>query len=111
MHRTSVVSLIEALEAEINNGGFDQFFFNSAGDNTAQTIEALAAVGAHHTAATVRKAASRFPNGMPPTDRNARQELLERISPDSDAFEEEDEAFLEYKDDLSGLLAKHGSGA
>ena len=36
-----VTELIQALEGEVNNGGFDQFFYNSAGDNTADTILAL----------------------------------------------------------------------
>ena len=110
MSPADVSRLIAELEAEINNGGFDQFFFNSAGDNTKETIEALVAVGANHTAAIVRKAAARFPGGMPSPDRNTRQEQLERISPDNDAFEEQDDAFYEYKDDLSGLVAKHATG-
>jgi Domain of unknown function (DUF4375) len=105
-----VAELVGALEAEINNGGFDQFFFNSAGDKTAETIEALAAIGAHHTANIVRRAASRFPGGMPSPDRDKRQEDLERISPDSDAFEDEDQAFYEYKDNLSELVASHETG-
>ena len=60
MEKTKVVALIEALEAEVNNGGFDQFFFNNAGDQTAETIEALIAIGATHTASIVRAAATSF---------------------------------------------------
>jgi hypothetical protein len=44
---------------------------------------------------------------MPPADRNARQEGLEAVSPDSEAFEEEDERFYAYEDDLAGLLAAY----
>jgi len=103
-----VERLVAKLEAEVNNGGFDQFFFNSAGDDAAQTIEALEAIGAHATAAIVRRACSKFPGGMPPVDRNARQELLQDdVSPDSDAFEAQDDAFLAYEDDLSALVAAH----
>jgi hypothetical protein len=43
-------------EAELNNGGFDQFFFNSAGDYTSQTIVALERIGASSCAAIVRRA-------------------------------------------------------
>ena len=46
MNRSAVSTLIEALEAEVNNGGFDQYFYNSAGDNTAETIQALETIGA-----------------------------------------------------------------
>jgi hypothetical protein len=101
--------LVEALEAEINNGGFDQFFFNSAGDKTLETIEALTAIGAAHTAAIVRSAADKFPRGRPPQDRDARQALLEEISPDGDAFSDEDEAFLEYREDLAALVTRYAT--
>jgi len=103
-----VRELIRDLEAEINNGGFDQFFFNSSGDKTAETIAALEVIGASHTAGIVRNAAARFPGGMPPTDRDERQNLLAgSVSPDSDAFEDEDAAFLEYRDDLESLAAAY----
>lgn len=102
-----VRQLIGDLEAELSNGGFDQFFFNSAGDRTVETIAALEAIGATHTAGIVRAAAAKFPGGSPSADRATRQEQLESVSPDADAFEAEDEAFLEYRDDLESLLARY----
>lgn len=104
MEKDYVVQLVWDLEAEINNGGFDQFFFNSAGDHTGDTISALTAIGALHTSEIVLQAAAKFPNGMPPVDRDQRQDLLEKISPDAEAFESQDRAFLEYKDDLQTLV-------
>lgn len=101
----TIQDLVDGLEAEINNGGFDQFFFNSAGDYTEETIQALIKIGALHTADIVKKAAAKFPGGMPPKERDDRQELLEDISPDSDAFENFDEEFLAYEDDLASLLS------
>ncbi len=101
----TIKELIDDLEAEINNGGFEQFFFNSAGDYTEETIQALVKIGANHTADIVNKAASKFPDGMPPKDRDNRQELLEEVSPESDAFEELDEEFLAYEDDLASLAS------
>ena len=103
----TIKELIDDLEAEINNGGFDQFFFNSAGDYTEETIQALIKIGANHTAHIVKKAASKFPDGMPPKDRNTRQELIEEVSPESDAFEEFDEEFLAYVDDLASLVSRY----
>ncbi len=47
---------------------------------------------------------AKFPDGEIPSDRDQRQELLEQVSLDTDAFEEEDEAFLEYQDDLTSLI-------
>ena len=101
-------ALVEALKAEVDNGGFDQFFFNSAGDRTGETIEALSAIGAHHTASIFRRAAAKFPGGLPPEDLFTRQRLLlDRVSPDSDAFSEEDAAFLEHREDLEALLSSY----
>jgi len=34
--------------------------------------------------------------------------LSEAVSPDSDAFEQYDAAFLEYRDDLDMLAARYG---
>ena len=108
MDAAVVRALVEALEAEVNNGGFDQFFFNSAGNRTRETIDALSAIGAHHTASIVRRAAGKFPGGVPPEDRFARQRLLlERVSPDSDAFNEEDAAFFEHREDLEALVSTY----
>jgi hypothetical protein len=61
-----VADLIETLEGEVNNGGFDQFFYNSAGNNTADTILALQAIGAARTADIVKRAAAMFPGGGMP---------------------------------------------
>jgi hypothetical protein len=56
----------------------------------------------------VRRAAARFPGGMPPKDRFARQDLLlETVSPDTKAFRELDEEFYKYPDKLSALVAKY----
>ena len=89
------------LEAEVNNGGFHQYYFNSAGDLALDTAEAFDAIGARHTAQIVRGANAVFPDG-PPRDRDARQSALDGL-PD-DAFVEFDDRFLAYEEDLSSLL-------
>ncbi len=109
MNREVVEKLIDELEAEVNNGGFHQFFFNSAGDRTAETIHALNLIGATRTAAIVSQAAARFPGAMPLADRDERQGQLESISPDGDEFEDLDEAFLAYEDDLAILTGSYVS--
>ncbi len=74
--------LVEELEAEVNNGGFDQYFFNSSGENAAAVIGALDKIGATKTAGIVRAACEKFPGGMPPADWIARQAvLLDSVSP------------------------------
>jgi hypothetical protein len=109
MHKEEIVKLISDLEAEVNNGGFDQFFYNSAGDNTAETIQALETIGALRIADIVKRAGANFPGGTPPKDRNARQEALLQISPDENVFGEQDAEFYGYPDDLADLLRKYFS--
>ncbi len=104
MNRESIVELVAALEMEVNNGGLDQFFFNSAGNHTRETIAALVAIGASHTAGILKAASAKFPDGSAPEDWSRRQAQLLIVSPDSEAFEAEDAAFYEYRDDLQGLV-------
>jgi hypothetical protein len=111
MNAEEVRRLVDALEGEVNNGGFDQLFFNSAGDEVAAMIEALEMIGATKTAAIVRRACARFPAGMPPMDRAERQTLLlDTVSPDDEeAFEPDDDDFLLYEEDLAALVADFAS--
>lgn len=95
--------VIDQLEVEINNGGFDQYFYNSPGGDAHIALEALTLIGAHHTAAILKDAMARFPGGAPAIERNARQAQLAEISPESDAFASEDKAFLAYLENPSAL--------
>jgi hypothetical protein len=89
------------LEAEVNNGGFHQYFWNSSGNLAADTPAALEAIGAIRTAEIVERANGLFGAG-PPVDERLRLAALESI--DENVFESLDEEFLAYPDDLSALL-------
>jgi hypothetical protein len=104
MPGASVRELVADLEAELNNGGFHQFFFNSAGDRAAQTREALRAIGAVRTAALLERACARFPGGAPPVDGDERQVLMLTLAPRSDEFDAEDTAFYAGGEDLRALV-------
>jgi len=106
--RADVVRLVETFEGEVNNGGFDQFFYNTAGNETTESIQALETIGASKVADILKRAASRFPGGMPPKDRGERQDLLiESVSPDSTAFDDLDQEFYAGSEDLKGLLEEY----
>lgn len=109
LSKDEVVDLIDALEGEVNNGGFHQYFYNSAGDRTAETIQALEIIGAFAIADIVKRAAQKFPYGMPPTDRFERQDVLLEACPNAQAFQALDEEFYQYPDDLAALVTKHKS--
>lgn len=111
MLQQEIEQLITSLETEVNNGGFDQFFFNSASDRTAEIIEALGVIGAHKAADIVQRAAAKFPGGMPPTECATRQDVLvDEVSPEADAFKELDQEFYSNSEDLSDLQRKYAGG-
>lgn len=81
--------IVENLEGEVNNGGFDQFYFNSSGNHANETVDALKKIGAFNTAKLVKMANDEFPNGIVPKDRTKRQDVLDsirknRLKPGSD---------------------------
>lgn len=96
--------LNQNLEREINNGGFNQFFSNSSGDHSHETIASLNAVGAHKTADILQKAIDQFPGSKVPKDMDERTEIIEQIEEAADgAWSELDEQFYEYEEDLNTL--------
>ncbi|MGA3195898.1 MAG: DMP19 family protein [Terriglobales bacterium] len=109
MDKQEVTDLIDAVEGEVNNGGFHQFFYNNAGNNTMETIQALETIGATKMADIVRRAAAMFPSGMPPKDRFARQDVLMEKFPRAEDFESLNNEFFAYPEDLARLLASYKS--
>ncbi len=94
-----------SLEGEVNNGGFDQFYFNSSGDWAIETPAALDKIGAVQAAAIVRKANSVFPDGKPSNDRELRQQQLDALTDAvRDSFQQLDSDFYKYPDNLESLL-------
>ena len=92
------------LEREINNGGFNQYFYNSSSDFAHETINSLKIIGANKTANILQKAIDQFPDKTVPRNRTERQEILEKIEETvSEIFEELDEKFFVYEDDLNTL--------
>ena len=104
--RDQILITIWGLEADVNNGGFDQFYFNSYGDLALFAPVALDQIGAPAMAALVREANSYFGDDGPPRDRDLRQKrLLALTEKHDDLFGQLDERFFEYPDDIAGLLA------
>jgi Domain of unknown function (DUF4375) len=83
------------LEAEVNNGGFSQFFDNSAGDYAAETPGALRTIGAAGMADLVERAMAAFGAAGPPADREKRSEAIEALpESEKERWEELDAAFI-----------------
>jgi hypothetical protein len=103
-----VVLLIENLEREINNGGFNQFYFNSSGNYANETYESLIKIGAIQTAKIVLKANNEWPNSNVTKNWSDRQDLLLKIESKSETtWNECDQEFYEYNDDIVTLLFEY----
>jgi hypothetical protein len=61
---------------ELNNGGFDQYFFNSAGDFWRDVLVGLRIIGDKRGLASFREVLSIFPDAYPSVDRYKRQRQL-----------------------------------
>jgi len=90
------------LEAEVNNGGFSQYYWNSAGDHAEQAVTSLETIGAPKMADIVRQANAVFLDG-PPEDQERRIEFLEALEADA-TFNRLTEKFCAYPENLSQLL-------
>ena len=100
------------LEADVNNGGFDQYFFNSSGDQAFFAEIALRLIGANKMADIVSKAVAVFGPAGVPRDRKARQEMLEQLRDASaDLWDDLDRQFYAYPNDISALVERYLSGA
>jgi uncharacterized protein DUF4375 len=96
---------IWTLEADVNNGGFDQYYLNSAGDHAHDAPRALRAIGAAAMAAVVEEANAVFGDDGPPADRDARLRALDALGPDAqERWNALDDRFYEYPDNLTACL-------
>jgi Domain of unknown function (DUF4375) len=98
-----VILDIADLEAQVNNGGFDQFFYNSGSRRAVEMIAALRLVGAPKMAAIVERACRKFPSGMPSRVWRERQRQLLALNPNDDLFEKLDLSFCSYPEPLPSL--------
>jgi hypothetical protein len=100
-----VFSALWAVESEVNNGGFSQYFLNSSAESASFVVEALETIGAPKTADICKRAiAVAFPAGLPRTPEAIRavaasfpDEILEKLEP-------LDQEFLAYPHSLTDLL-------
>lgn len=90
-------------EAEVNNGGHDQFFMNSTGIVWKDALEGFVAVGAVERANILKEAAKRM-GGNPSLDRDERSDQMDKFSPD---FEDLDSKFYELKDEFEEKVNKY----
>lgn len=64
---------INWFDAEVANGGLDQFYFNDSGNYAIEMLETMKTIGAVNTARLLEKSFSIFPSSSPSRDRVERQ--------------------------------------
>jgi len=105
-----VFSSIWAVESEVNNGGFSQYFLNSSCETAGFVTMALETIGAPNTADLCRRAiTAAFPDGLPSnpeTIRSLASDFSDEIEDKLDALDRE---FYRYPHDLTQLLFSYVS--
>lgn len=100
-----VFSAIWAMESEVNNGGFSQYFINSSAESISFVTQALETIGAPNTANICGRAiVTAFPGGVPSNAdaiRTVASDLSDEILSKLESLDQE---FFAYPHDLTDLL-------
>jgi Domain of unknown function (DUF4375) len=94
------------LEKEVNNGGFEQFFFNSSGEIAYRIVDDLKAIGATKAADISARTIAYVFKDIPLTrDTDERRKTISSLSEEQrDQLSEFDKEFFVYPDNLTNLL-------
>ena len=102
------VLFVEMLEGQVNNGGFDQYFFNTSGEYVYETLNALKEIKAPQTTGILNRAINVFPTLPIPKDTDQRRELMKLIPESvSDTWAKLDDEFYKYPENLAGLVIEY----
>ena len=105
-----VFRAIWELEAQVNNGGFHQYFWNASAWTVPGIWDALQAIGATATAAIVNDAITAVGRSLDWRDDEARREKLAALPATVQReLESLDQAFFRYPNDLTTLLYRYVS--
>ena len=89
--------------AEIENGGHDQFYFNSTGIVWKDALFGCKALGLDEVAEIISESASKM-GGEPSLDRTVRQEQLDKYEPD---FSELDSRLYKLDNEIYGRIHQY----
>jgi hypothetical protein len=100
-----VFSSIWALESEVNNGGFSQYFYNCSNETAGFVVDALHLIEARQAAEICKRALEiAFPVGLPSSPEAIRAEAESFAPGVEDALSQLDQEFYLYPNDLTELL-------
>lgn len=87
-------------EAEINDGGLEQFFYSEASHDVEKTYQSLIAFNHQEMADLLQEAIQLFPNGRVPISQNERIKILELLLNEGHIFETLDNQYYQLEIDL-----------
>jgi len=100
-----VFSALWEVEAEVNNGGFSQYFVNSSAESADFVVDALRMIGAPKTADICQRAiAAAFPTGLPQSVDAIRSAAADFSDDVLEKLEPLDQEFFAYPHNLTELL-------
>src|SRR5207245_10752751 len=102
-HEERVVLAIEALEREVNNGGYEQFFLNSTREFAPIIVDALSRIGCRRTATITQKALDAL-RCSELTSEGIESAMLEESEDRDQALVVCDNQYFARPEDIEGLL-------
>jgi len=100
-----VFSAIWALESEVNNGGFSQYFVNRSAESASFVVEALETIGAPKTASICQRAIiMAYPAGLPTAVESIRSVATKFSDEILEKLELLDQEFFAYPHNPTDLL-------
>ena len=100
-----VFSAIWALESEVNNGGFSQYFLNDSAASASFVAQALQTIDAPKTGDICKRAiATAFPDGLPGTVEAIQSAANDFSDETLEQLEPLDQEFFAYPHNLTDLL-------
>jgi hypothetical protein len=101
-----VIVAIEALEREVNNGGYDQFFVNPSAQYAPIIVDALKRVDCPKATAVAQRAIEALE--LPELSAAAIEAAMQADNDERDAkLGEYDKTFFAYEEDLAGNLFRY----
>jgi hypothetical protein len=102
------VYAVQGMSREVNNGGWNQFFFNSSGQLAFDLVPALEAMGSKENLSIARRAVKRFGKPASLSD-DDRSKHLAKITKDGEEnpWEELEDEFYENPEDLDTMTLSY----
>jgi len=99
---------VDGMLTEVNNGGFNQFFFNSTGELAYDLVPALEVIGSIKLKDIAARAIDIF-GKIPSLDEDSRYAHLEKITQDDELqlWEECDDEFYDCDEQIESMAIKY----